>query len=513
MPTSRLHGHPAPSHHDTSALISLRISSLDGAAREQSWSTAAVRIGSDPASDLVVSGRGVAAHHCVLEHTAAGVVLRDLGARATFINSEPLDHPRVVRAGDRIYVGEAALELVAARSPAPRTTAPAPPRARPLAVLGLAAAGLAVFVLARPPAPPPAPSPPARPAVLQPSPAPPPEPEPEPEPPTREPVTVHHEVIPGELLADIAARYHVSVQGLARSNHLSPDVPPPEGTVLEFMALDPPLRKLRLRHTVEAGDTWAGLSERFDLDVELLRRYNQGIRGELVPGSEFIVWVDPHISRRRDVPGYSQFKISPDARSVGAPSGGSLERGIQLPPSSHYERIYPDLQYGSSHTIEHLQRGIAMFRQRYDYEGVLVVANLSHPAGGPFHPHQSHQSGRDVDIWLPALKGTYQAKHLKTDRKPKFAEINWFAAWGLVESLLATGEVKYVFLDSSLLPTLHAAAAEMGAPPDMLAKIQLDPSSSAPVRHAAAHTGHFHVRFRCGQSDLRCSERPEIEEP
>lgn len=495
-----------------SALISLRVCSLDGAAREQSWHTAVVRVGSHPASDLVLSGRGVAEHHCVLEHTAAGVVLRDLGARATFLNSEPLDQPRVVRAGDRIYVGEAALELVAARSPAPRTSSPSPARARPLAVLGLAAAALAVFVLARPSAPPPSAPPPASPISKQPPPAPPP-PEPEPEPPTREPVTVRHEVIPGELLADIAARYHVSVLDLARSNHLSPDVAPPEGTVLEFTALDPPLRKLRLRHTVEEGDTWAGLSERFGLDVELLRRYNEGIHGELVPGSEFIVWVDPHISRRRDVPGYLQFKISPDARSVGAPSGGSLERGLQLPESELYERIFPDLQYGSSHTIEHLQRGVAMFRQRYDYAGVLVVANLSRPAGGPLPPHQSHQSGRDVDIWLPALKGTYQAKHLKTDRKPRRAEINWFAAWGLVESLLATGEVKYVFLDRSLLPTLHAAAIEMGAPPELLAKIQLDPAQGAPVRHAAAHTGHFHVRFRCGQGDLRCSERPEIEEP
>jgi hypothetical protein len=496
----------------------LRISDLHGVTREHAWSGPVLRIGSHPASDLTLPGRGVADHHCVLERGPDGALhLRDCGSSAgTFVDSERLDRPRPVAPGARIDIGEHRLELLARPDPAPpRSFAPR------LALGGAALALLAAFILwPRPPplvipaAPPPHPTatPPA-PASTTPSTTPP-----------TPPIRVRHEVIPGELVADIAARYGVSAHRLAEDLGLNIDVPPAPGAVLEFAAVDPPLPKLRLRHTVEAGDTWAGLGERFELGQELLHRYNPGLRGELVPGAEFIVWVDPQIARRRDEPLYRSFPAEPGAASVGAPTHGTLENGIQLPPSRDYERIYPDLQYGSTRTITLLRTAIAAFRQRYRYEGVLVVANLSRQGGGPFKPHASHQSGRDVDIWLPALKGTYQREHLDTDRKPRFAEINWFAAWALVESLLATGEVTYVFLDRTRLPSLYRAAVDMGAPPDLLAKIQWQPDdadpelarralASAPVRHAADHIGHLHVRFKCGPDEPRCSERPEIEAP
>lgn len=505
--------------------ITLRISTLDGLPRERAWDLPVVRIGSHPTSDLILCGRGVGERHCILERSAGTLILREDGSHGTFVNNEPLNQPRHVAPGDRIYVGEIQLEVLAARPPSP------PRRWRRYAPrLALAGAVAVIVVVLTRPNPPDNPAP----TVVDPTatvPVDPPATVPvvpitttPPVAPARTRVRVRHEVIPGERVSDIAAHYGVSVAQLVADNPINPDVPPSPGTILEFDAHDPPLPKLRLRHKVEPGDTWIGLSERFEIGVDLLRRYNENIVGELVPGSEFIVWVDPHIERRRDVSVHAPHRVSPDARSIGAPTAGSLERGIQLPEDlALYERIATSLQYGSSHTILHLQHGIAAFRRRYDYRGVLVVANLSQLQGGELHPHVSHQSGRDVDIWLPALKGTYQQRHLAEDRKPRYAEINWYAAWGLVESLLATGQVKYIFLDRSLHRNLYYAAVEMDAPRELLDKIQYQPSTdpatapriviNAPVRHADAHIGHIHVRFLCGPDEPRCSERPEIEDP
>lgn len=511
----------------------LRIRDLHGVARELGWPGSILRIGSDSSCDLLLSGRGIADHHCILELSGGAPVLRDVGVHTgTFINNERLAAPRIVAPGDRIYIGEYQLELLVSvpaspSLPYPREPAPIAPfftATRATLVTLAVLAALAAALVTTPPAVPEPTSRVAGPPRVVLEPPPPPSPT-APQPPARKRVTVHHEVIPGELLADIAARYGISVQQLLEDNRLNPDIPPPAGITLTFAAHDPPLPLLRLRHQVEPGDTWAGLGERFALGIEQLRRYNPELRGELTPGSELIVWVDPQIERKRDEPVHLHFPVPPGALSVGAPSAGSLERGIALPASKDlYEQIFPQLQYGSSHTIELLQTAIASFRQRYRYRGVLVVANLSRPGGGRFPPHTSHQSGRDVDIWLPALKGTYQPRHLVTDRKPKTLEINWFAAWGLVESLLDTGEVRYIFLDRTLLPKLHDAAEKMGATPEQLARIDWQPASAdptpaqqaqahAPVRHAVAHTGHIHVRFRCGRDETRCSERPEIEEP
>ncbi len=534
-----------------SASIVLRISDLDGGAREFVHPLAKLQIGSHPSSGLVLPGRGVAEYHCVLETTRTGHVLRDRGSRTgTFVNSERLTEPRELVPGDKIYIGEHQLELL---SPQPQqsidpgmsdsslvvvkpgrfTTIPPSAAAKtpvrtgsvrtvrgPLLALTLVIPLVAAATYALWPETPPttplidiAARTAASAARAEATPI---------QAPAR--TVVHHEVIPGETIADIAARYGVSASQLVSEHDLNPDLPPPPGTELVFEAVDPPLPKLRLRHVVEAGDTLTSLGERFDVGVELLRRYNPGFTGEVSEGAELVVWVDPQIERRHDEAVRLSFPVASDALSVGAPTAGTLERGIQLPASPYYERVHPALQYGSSHAIQHLQTALARFRQLYRYEGVLVVSDLSRLSGGSLPPHKSHQAGRDVDIWLPALKGTYQRRHLAADRKPKFAEINWYAAWGLVESLLATGQVQYVFLDISLHPQLYRAGQRLGAPADLLAQLQWQPPDvdpelarrakfNAPVRHAAEHNGHIHVRFKCGPNEPRCTHKVDVEDP
>lgn len=502
--------------------IVLRICDLDGVAREHRCPTPKLQIGSHPSTGLTFSGRGVADYHCALESTYDGYILRDRGSGSgTFVNNERLTEPRNVRPGDRIYIGQYQLELLPPPA-APVLVRPPPPRThrRPSVALGsvaILALSFAALWLARPVvAPDPAPTIPPLAAAPQVPAA--------PGPPVqaRPRRLVQHEVIPGETIADIAARYDVSPPRLIADNDLNPDAPLTPARVLHVEAVeavDPPLPRLRLVHRVEPGDTWTSLGERFGVDVELLRRFNPTLGEDLAAATEFILWVDPQIESRHDEPVRVHFPVVGDARSVGTPSSGRLERGLRLPASLEYQSVRPKFQYGSSHTIEHLRTAIARFRRLYRYDGVVVVSDLSAAGGGPLSPHGSHQSGRDVDVWLPALKGTYQSRHLAEDRKPRDVEINWFAAWGLVESLLATGQIQYIFLDSSLLPNLYRAGKRMGAAPEHLAAIQWQPPGQpgarhdAPVRHAANHVGHFHVRFKCGPADDRCTNRAAVEAP
>ncbi len=519
-----------------SAAIAIRLTDVDGRPRDLSWPEPKLHIGSHPSSGMVLQGRGVSEYHCVLEHTRDGYVLRDRGSRAgTFVNSERLTEPRALVPGDRIYVGEYQVELLP--PPEPHASPPDPPppvqqrRGRPAALhraaalAVLASAGLAVHLWReRPAAPEPARAvaPSATATLVAPYlPAPPPSPPPRPRP---KRVHVTHEVAPGETIAEIAARYGVSANQLIDEHGLNPDQFPDPGTRLTILAVDPPLPKLRLAYTIEPGDTWSTLAERFDVGIEHLQRANPDIRGKPIPGTTIQMWVDPQIELRHDEAVRVSFPVVPGARSIGAPSQGRLDAGIQLPPSRDYERVNPRLQYASSHTLAHLQWAIARFRQLYRYKGVLVLSDLSREGGGPLPPHKSHQSGRDIDIWLPALKGTYLPKHIQQESKPTSDQVNWYAAWGLVESLLATEQVQYIFLERSLHARLYAAADSMGADPELRAEIQNQPQEPDPelaarrrltatIRHADGHLRHIHVRFACPKGDDQCLDRSTDEAP
>lgn len=511
--------------------IVLRLRNIHGSDREFVWPEPKLQIGSHPTSGLVLQGRGVSEYHCVLERTRIGHVLRDRGSRAgTFVNSERLTEPRTLAPGDRIYIGEYELELGSPPASPERTAIVAvasPPASRrprrPLALTAFAVVAGACFAVLWPrsrelPA-----APPLQPATPAPAVAPAPPPAPPPPSARIRKIRVQHHVVPGETVAEIAARYDVSTSQLLRDHPLNPDLPPAPGTLITFLAVDPPLPRLRLAYVAQQDDTWQGLAERFEVGVEHLRRANDHVQGRLRAGDALQIWVDPQIELRRDEVVRVDFPVDAGARSLGSPGKGRLEGGIQLPPSSHYHRVNPRLQFGAGHTLQHLQQAIARFRQLYRYDGVLVVSDLSQQGGGPLPPHKSHQSGRDVDIWLPALKGTFFPRDLKNDRKPRHEEINWYAAWGLVESLLSTGQIKYVFLDRALHPRLYAAAASMGADPELRAEIQGRPADdpdlvartrlTATIRHADGHTGHIHVRFLCPPGDDACTDKGAAEEP
>ena len=324
---------------------------------------------------------------------------------------------------------------------------------------------------------------------------------------------IDHVVIPFETLDDIARRYGVSVDDIAGWNLLNPDDPRIEGkTITIRKPKKRPLPQQRITYTVERGETWTALARRFDISATRLREYNPDI-DRLQADQEITVWIDPKPYKprepRRPIP---EFQVDERARSIGGPGAGRIENAIQMPPSDNYVRRAPNIMWGGAYMISNLQKALATFRQDVDFDGVIVVADMSRQNGGEFKPHSSHQAGRDVDIWLPTLKGVYKEKYLgdgrSRERRPEPEEADWYATWGLVRALIKTDAVQYVFIDWTLQKYVYDAAKHMGATDEELdAWIQYPrgpKSSRAIFRHSPAHVHHIHVRFKCAPYEKEC---------
>lgn len=321
---------------------------------------------------------------------------------------------------------------------------------------------------------------------------------------------IEHTVIPAETLEEIALRYDVSIQSISRWNGIDESTPLEPGQKLKITTAKRPLPQQMIAYRPDKKESWSSLAQRFDVPVAKLRAYNPAIQDEPKAGSELTIWIDPKPLKRKDNVQIPEFEVRPDAISVGAPKDGKLLNGIQFPADDAlYKRRKPYIMWCGSHMAKHLRGAIASFRYTYDFQGEIVVADMSQKNGGHFPPHQSHQAGRDVDIWLPSLKGVYQQNHLKRDRRPNPDEADWFALYGFLKALHETGEVQQVFLAYELHDRVYQAAKLMGASDEELDQMIAYPRGAhfrgSLLQHSPGHTHHIHVRFKCGPND-QCSK-------
>ena len=322
---------------------------------------------------------------------------------------------------------------------------------------------------------------------------------------------IEHTVVPTETLEEIAARYQVPLQSLARWNSVGVgDVLTPKTTLR--VRTDPrraPLPQQEIAYVTERRESWSSLAKRFDVSVAKLRAYNPELGDRLKAKTELTIWIDPKPLRRKSDVQLPSFEVRQDAISVGAPKDGRIENSIQFPRNDAlYKRRYPFNMYCAAHMAEHLQAAIAAFRYNYEFEGEIVVADMSRQGGGPFPPHKSHQSGRDVDVWLPILKGVYKKNHLERQRRPNPEEADWFALYGFLQALHDTDAVEAVFLDYTLHDRVYQAAKLMGARDEELDEMIAYPRGAhyrgSLLQHSPAHVHHVHIRFKCGPQDLDC---------
>lgn len=307
-----------------------------------------------------------------------------------------------------------------------------------------------------------------------------------------------------QRLSEVAARYGVTLAEVRRWNEEKVEAGLRPGMTLRVKARIVPVDEVLLRHRVGLWETWPDVAAQYRVDPRDLRAWNRGV-DELGPGVVLDVWFDPGrpwTVYRRPGRALEAPEVRDGGRSVGRPHRGRLEHGVAVPESPHYDVVFPRLAWGSSHTVRNLVSAVTAFRGRSGYEGTVEIASLSREVGRRLPPHVSHQSGRDVDIRLPLLPT------VPVTRRPNPDEIDWLATWALIESLLETGEVRYIFLDLPLQRRLHYAARSLGWRHEDLVKIIQWPyeyGDEMPViRRSPGHDGHIHVRFKCGPDEPRC---------
>lgn len=324
------------------------------------------------------------------------------------------------------------------------------------------------------------------------------------------PRVIKYVTAPDDTLPALAERFGTTVSDIAARNALRPNRSLGVDRRLEIHATRFPLPKLRVRYRTEPGDTWEGIAAGFGVDVATLKAHNRHARRlrVLPPELTLSVWLESSMPRLAEEGPWLPFDYVPDAPegslSRGYPTGGRLTRGARLPDSPLYTLRTPDTAYGSTHTMQVVQHAIAAFRHETGYPGEVLVCSLSKRRGGRFPPHKSHTSGRDVDIGLVAWPGFPQGE----GRKARGGRVDWAATWMLMRHLIETDQVTYIFLSYHLQPALYEAAQALGASDEELERWIQWPrprgKTSAIVRHAPGHTGHFHARIKCGPDEPRC---------
>ena len=226
----------------------------------------------------------------------------------------------------------------------------------------------------------------------------------------------------------------------------------------------------------------------------------------------------------------SSFQLR-DSVSCGATNRGALHGSRALNRAGIGYEI-PDpwwsrgRRYGTEELVGLIERAAATVAARLP-GGVLAVADLSLPEGGPVSGHRSHQAGRDADLIFYALDPdgapfrpdsvmAYYAASGRAGyaRAPTFtrdiAERYFDLArnWELVKALITDreAEVEHIFVSHRIRHWLLEYARTVGEPDDL---IQRAAAVLKRPGNAEAHNDHMHVRVACSEEDIalgRCRD-------
>lgn len=194
--------------------------------------------------------------------------------------------------------------------------------------------------------------------------------------------------------------------------------------------------------------------------------------------------------------------------SIGEPYNGRLVNGIPFPTHmGGYTIRNPDLAYATPELIGSLLEAIEAVREKYPNTVDLFIGDFSGPSGGRLKGHKSHQNGRDVDI------GMYAIGNQPLDRfTPMNADnLDVPKTWTLIEALIRTGRVQYLFVDRKIQKMLFKYALSRGFDEALLNRLFNDvggKAADAAIRHEPRHKDHIHVRFDAPWSALAAQIDP-----
>lgn len=194
--------------------------------------------------------------------------------------------------------------------------------------------------------------------------------------------------------------------------------------------------------------------------------------------------------------------------SVGHPRKGRLRGGVQLKPATGIRILRADRAWATEDTVYDLLDAVDTVRRIHPNVPTLLIGDMSTPKGGPLAPHQSHQSGRDVDVGLFFKDAPKEGldHFAKFDSRAFDAAATWTLVAALIGRDATQPKVKHIFLAWEIQELLRKQGAKAGLSRKTLDLIFQFPRGGGIVRHVEGHDGHLHVRFPCGKADTACTD-------
>ena len=196
------------------------------------------------------------------------------------------------------------------------------------------------------------------------------------------------------------------------------------------------------------------------------------------------------------------------SESIGKPDRGHFTAGMPMLDGPYWRVRYRHEAWGTPHAVSSIYRGLMHVGETMPGGTRVMIADLSHPNGGPMPPHLSHQSGRDVDITY------YSYSNIANDsfwRAARTGDFDVARQWELFRYWMQRDLVRFIFVDFNIQRRLYRHAVAIGEDPEWLRQVfeypTLDRHGSHIIRDSSGHDDHYHVRFRCLESEERCIER------
>jgi len=201
--------------------------------------------------------------------------------------------------------------------------------------------------------------------------------------------------------------------------------------------------------------------------------------------------------------------------TVGVPNRGVLTESQELPvrgPGFVRYRPMSSHYFGSPRLVRALESAAADVRRLAPGGAPLVVGDLSAKTGGRIPGHDSHRSGRDVDLLFlvttPAGASVQSPGFVRfegdglarVDATPDYVRIDIAREWLLLRSLLTSPDidVQFMFVCHEIEALLIDHARALGEPDALVWQaetVMLEPSDSL------RHDDHVHLRIACAPDE------------
>ncbi|MEW5743241.1 MAG: penicillin-insensitive murein endopeptidase [Myxococcota bacterium] len=176
--------------------------------------------------------------------------------------------------------------------------------------------------------------------------------------------------------------------------------------------------------------------------------------------------------------------------SVGLAEAGRVMNAVQLEPGDAWQLVTPESAWGTQEAIDALKLVARRVRDTFPTAPPLRVNHIGKKDGGYLRPHQSHQSGRDVDLGFYYQPGV----DLQALKKRREHSIDLGANWALIRALATEVDVQFILVDRRVQKVLYEYALSIGEDKAWLDSL-FNAGADSLVRHARRHRDHFHVRF------------------